>query len=322
MKTVAVIGYEGVEAFDLLGPLEIFARARTGPGEPAPYRAVILGLNDQPFVTESGIVFNPQGLLDEPLEIDTLIVPGGLGVRVPETTAAIAAWLAANGGSIRRIASVCTGLYALAASGLIDGRRVTTHWNFAADVARRFPALKVDADAIYINDGRFWTSAGIMAGVDLSLAMVEADLGPSVAMAIARDLVVYLRRPGGQEQFSEPLRFQTRAPDRFADLIGWMRSHLTANLDVTALADRVALSPRQFTRRFKAVFEVTPGDYVERLRLDEARVLLTDGRATIETIAAAVGFQSPDTFRRAFERRFGINPSAYRTTFRVAADAA
>jgi transcriptional regulator GlxA family with amidase domain len=213
--------------------------------------------------------------------------------------------------------SFCTGIYGVAPTGLLDGRRATTHWRFAADVAARFPAIRLEPDALYIKDGPLYTSAGITAAIDLTLALIEEDHGPSLALDVARDLVVYLRRPGGQRQYSAPLRFQARAGDRFADLAAWLAANLDADLSVERLAERVGLSPRQFARRFTAAFGASPAHQVESLRLDAARHQLVDSDAPIETIAALVGFASADAFRRAFVRRFGLSPTDFRARFRA-----
>jgi transcriptional regulator GlxA family with amidase domain len=223
--------------------------------------------------------------------------------------------IAARAGEVRRLVSICTGLYGLAQSGLADGRRVTTHWKFAADVAARFPALRLEPDAIFIKDGPIYSSAGITAAIDMALALIEEDFGPALALAAARDLVVYLKRSGGQQQYSEPLRFQARAGDRFAELAAYMVQHLDDDLGVEALAARAGLSPRQFNRAFKAAFETTPAQHVERLRLDAAREHLIASNASIDQVAWTVGFRSDDAFRRAFDRRFGLSPSDYRRRF-------
>ncbi|MFN7942143.1 MAG: helix-turn-helix domain-containing protein [Thermoanaerobaculia bacterium] len=318
-RRIAFLGYDGVSALDLVGPSEAFASARIEmDGRPAPaYRVTILGATGESFRAESGIVFRAhRGLAGRPA-IDTLIVPGGRGLRVPAVNARVAAWLRERAPGIRRIASVCTGIYGLAASGLLDGRRVTTHWRFARDVARRFPAMHVDPNALFVQDDRFYTSAGVTAGIDLALALIEEDLGREAALAVARELVVYLKRSGGQEQYSEPLRFQVESADPVAELDAWIRGHLRCDLSLEALAARVHLCPRQLSRRFVRVFSRTPAAYVEDLRLGEARRRLATKGATIETVAASVGFRSADAFRRAFERRFGLAPSAYRRGFSV-----
>lgn len=316
---IGMLGYEGVTALDLTGATEAFATARIGDGNeqrPA-YEVVILGVSGKAFAAESGVIFKPHRVLDARVELDTLIIPGGLGLRNARINRAVTRWVAANASRFRRIASVCTGIYGLAATGLLDGRNVTTHWRFARDVAQKFPALTLDANALFLKDGPFYTSAGVTAGIDLALALIEEDFGSQVALSVARELVVYLKRPGGQEQYSEPLQFQveSESTDRLSDLAGWIRSHLKQDLSVEALAERAYLCPRQFTRRFTKLFQRTPAAFVEDLRLSEAQTRLSARGASIESIALSVGFRSADAFRRAFERRFGITPTNYRRQF-------
>jgi transcriptional regulator GlxA family with amidase domain len=316
---IGILGYDGVTTLDLVGPADVFATAndvwQAQHGGPPRYRITLLGLTRQRFVAESGLRFEAHSLLDVASAPHTFVIPGGGGLREDEANARLVAWLRAHAHRCRRIASVCTGIYGLAPSGLLDGRRVTTHWRFARDVARRFPKLRVEDDALYLRDGRFYTSAGITAGIDLSLALVEEDLGPGVALAVARELVVYLKRPGGQAQYSEPLRMQVVSGDRFADLVAWMLGHLDQDLSVEALAARAGLSPRHFSRRFSAVFGRAPARYVEDLRMSEARRMLDEDGVSIQRAAAAVGFAGTDVFRRAFERRFGLSPGDYRERF-------
>ena len=319
---VGFLGFDGVMALDLVGPIDAFTTAGVdeGDGEAgAFYETVIIGLTRKPFRSESGIVFRPDRAIANAPSIDTLIIPGGVGLRRPDTLPKVSDWLRGRAQKIRRIATVCTGSYALAASGLLNGQRVTTHWRHAADLANRFPELRVDPNALYLKSGKFYTCAGITAGIDLSLALIEEDFGPRVALSVARELVVYLKRPGGQEQFSEPLQFQTQSHDRFADLVAWMKGHLRSDLTGEALADRANLSPRHFSRRFKAAFGTTPADFVEHLRLSEARERLTSPEQTIDSVAYSVGFASGDAFRRAFERRYRLPPSAYRKHFSIRA---
>src|SRR4029450_8429956 len=245
-------------------------------------------------------------------------IPGGRGLRRPEVNRAVAMWLKTRARQTRRIVSVCTGIYGLAASGLLDGRRVTTHWRFAADAARRFPQLRFEPSAIFLKDGNVYTSAGVTPGLDRALALIEEDLGSAVALTVARELVVYLKRPGGQEQYSEPLQFQIEATDSFGELVTWIRGHLREDLAVDALAKRACLCPRHFSRRFRKAFRRTPAVFVEDLRLNEARQRLSATAAmTIDPISASVGFRSADAFRRAFQRRFGVNPTHYRHRFLV-----
>jgi transcriptional regulator GlxA family with amidase domain len=319
-RRIGLLGFDGVMALDLVGPIDAFSSAVIeGPGGAVRrcYDISVIGLTQKPFVSESGIVFQPHTTLRNVPAVDTLVIPGGRGLRVPETQAAIAEWVKARAGKIRRIATVCTGIYGLAPTGLLDGRTVTTHWRFARDVARRFARLKLDANALFCKDGPFYTGAGVTSGIDLSLALIEEDYGPTVALAVGRELVVYLKRSGGQEQYSEPLKFQTRSKDRFGDLAAWMHGHLEQDLSVETLAHRAKLCPRHFARRFKDVFGAPPARFVEDLRLGEARERLCLADQSIESVARSVGFASPDAFRRAFERRFGINPSSFRNRFDV-----
>ena len=317
-KRIGFLGYDGVQALDLVGPLEAFMSARAehsnGDGE-VMYETVVIGLTNKAFSAETGVVLNPHTAIEKAPPLDTLIIPGGRSLRSGSTSSAISSWVKQHANRIRRIASVCTGVYALALSGLLDGRTVSTHWRFARDLANRFPALNVDSNALFIKDGKFYTSAGITAGIDLALALIEEDCGRRVAVSVARELVVYLKRPGGQEQFSEPLQFQTQATDSFADLALWARAHLNRDLSVEALAKRACLCPRHFSRRFKQTFGVTPVAYVETLRLNEARRRLAEHNMTVEGVGASVGFKSGKAFRKAFERRFGVNPSSYRRRF-------
>lgn len=315
---VGLIGYDGVQALDLIGPSDAFSMATItdeGGRTQSCYEVVLLGLSGKSFRAESGVLFQPQTLLRNAPSLDTLIIPGGKGARVGKTGERIANWISQKAPHIRRIASVCTGIYALAPTGLLDGRKVTTHWRFANDVARRFPKLNVDHDALFLKDGPFYTAGGITASVDLTLALIEEDFGPRVALSVARELVVFLKRSGGQKQYSEPLEFQINSTDRFGDLASWMVEHLRSDLSLDALAERVCLSPRHFVRRFKTAFGGTPAAFVENLRLDEARRRLTERTQTIENVAASVGFNSDDAFRRSFQRRFGVKPSSYRNRF-------
>jgi transcriptional regulator GlxA family with amidase domain len=316
-RRVAFIGFDDVNALDLVGPIEAFASALVdGRNEvQSGYATSILAFSERPFRAESGIMFKPDQLITSGLDIDTLIIPGGAGLRNPRVHSKVVAWVKDRAKSIRRICSVCTGIYGLAATGLLDGRRVTTHWRWARAVAQKYPNLQVDPDALYVKDGAYYTSAGVTAGIDLALALIEEDYGSEVALRAAREMVVYLKRSGGQEQYSEPLRFQVESTEPIAALGAWIRGHLRHDLSVEALAGRAALSPRQFNRRFVRAFKQTPAAFVEELRLGEAQQRLATTKTAIESVAASVGFASGDSFRRAFERRFGIPPTIYRRRF-------
>jgi transcriptional regulator GlxA family with amidase domain len=319
MKRVGFLGFEGVNAVDVVGPMEAFATAGrsdcTRKESKGVYEVLVIGLSEQPFNSESGARFLPHCSLHDAPPLDTLIVPGGWGLREPSTNTAVTAWLRVRAPQTRRVASVCTGIYGLAPTGLLDGRLVTTHWRFIEDVERRFPRLRVQGDALFLRDGRYYTSGGVTAGIDLALALIEEDMGPRAALAVARELVMYLKRPGGQEQYSEPLRFQARSLDSFAELIAWICAHLDRDLSVAVLADRARLSPRHFRRRFTAAVGCTPTEFVATARLREARDRLTGTERSIENIATSVGFQSADVFRRQFQGRFGIAPKTYRERF-------
>jgi transcriptional regulator GlxA family with amidase domain len=315
---VGILGFDGVNAIDLAGPVEVFSTATELERDPqaAPrYQVTLLGVIGKTFVADSGLTFTANAPLASAPRLDTLVIPGGTGLRVERTQAAVASWLRTHAAGIRRVCSVCTGIYGLAASGLLDGRRVTTHWRWAKKVADCFPALRVEADAIFVQDGKFYTSAGVTAGMDLALALVEQDFGAALALSTAREMVLHLKRDGGQEQYSEPLRFQVASSDRLAELGAWIPAHLRADLSVEALATKTCLSPRQFGRRFKQVFATTPADFVETARLDAARERLSAKSTSIAEVADSVGFASADAFRRAFERRFGVSPRAYRNRF-------
>ena len=314
---VGIIGFDGVAALDLTGPLEAFAAAAIGDGKNPERRYVttIVGITARPFVSESGITFTPHRTFADKPEIDTLIIPGGPGLRQARIGNLVAEWVSRRAARIRRIASVCTGIYGLAPTRLLDGRKVSTHWRFFSHVARRFPALRVDGNALFCKDGKFYTSAGVTAGIDLALALIEEDYGRRLALSVARELVVYLKRPGGQAQYSEPLQFQSEAADSFSDLVVWMGTHLQADHSVEKLAARACLCPRHFSRRFKQAYHTTPASFVENLRLNEARRRLSTRGVTVETIARSVGFRSASVFRRAFERKLGIKPLEYRRRF-------
>jgi transcriptional regulator GlxA family with amidase domain len=315
---VGILAFDGVMALDLVGPIDAFTTAgfeESHAQVESLYETLIIGLNNKPFKSESGIIFNPDKTIEDAPPLDTLIVPGGRGLRDLDTQRKTADWLKSRVKETRRIATVYTGTFGLATTGLLKGCHVTTHWRHARDLAIQFPELHVDPSALYLKDGKFYTCAGIAAGIDLSLALIEEDFGPRVALSVARELVVYLKRPGRQEQFSEPLRFQTQAQDRFADVAAWIKGHLRSDLSAAALAERANLSPRHFTRRFKGVFGMTPADFVEHTRLSESRERLKVADQTVDSVAYSVGFKSADAFRRAFERCYGLQPSAYRKHF-------
>lgn len=325
-RRIGILGFDSVQALDLIGPADAFGsdvfkpESRLAPPDmpnDAPYEIVVIGLQSKRFTASNGVSFTAHCTAASAPPLDTVVVPGGSGLRLSGAGETASRWIAERAGRIRRIATVCTGIYGLAPSGLLDGRRVTTHWSAVRDVAMRFPALRLDADAVYVKDGPFYTSAGISAGIDLALALIEEDCGPRVALAVAREMVVYYKRPGGQNQFSEPLQFQFEAADRFGDLAAWVQAHLRAPISVDAMAERACMSVRHFSREFKTRFGMTPAAFVEELRLAEGAQRLAERRMSIANVGQSVGYRSEDVFRRAFERRYGVTPRAYRQRFNL-----
>jgi transcriptional regulator GlxA family with amidase domain len=317
-RQIGVLLFQNVQALDVVGPTDAFAAAVSveGGGSRAPlYEVFTVAASSRWVVSESGVTLKPRYTFDSCPDMDTLLIPGGCGIRDPRVSRRLAPWIARQAGRTRRIAAVCTGAFGLAATGLLRNRRVTTHWRYAQDLARRFPELQVDANALYRRDGRFYTSAGITAGIDLALALIEEDCGRAVSLQVARELVVYLRRIGGQAQYSEPLEFEARSIDRLASLERWITTNLHRRITLDVLARRASLGSRQVARRFRATFGVTPGEFVENLRMKEAQRRLVVSKASIKRVAASLGYRSSHVFRRAFERHFGVSPGAYRERF-------
>ena len=247
--------------------------------------------------------------------IDTLVIAGGSGTRDAASDQAVVDWARAAAQRSRRVTSVCTGAFVLAAAGLLDGKRATTHWQWCDLLAGLFPAVEIERDAIYVVDGATYTSAGVTAGMDLALALVEEDLGPHVARDVAQQLVIFLRRPGGQSQFSSQLSALPADHEPLRDLQAWIPANVSADLSVPALADRVAMSPRNFARTFRRETGVTPAAYVEAVRIEQARIALESSHAPVETVAAECGFGTVETMRRSFHRQLGVGPADYRSRF-------
>jgi transcriptional regulator GlxA family with amidase domain len=317
-RHIAVLVVDGCQSLDVFGPVEVFDyAARQVPGA---YRVEVVGPSEDGTITMSnGVRLGVTPLPGDPPRYDTLVVAGGPGARAAVEDPAIVDWIARASGRSKRTASVCTGAYLLARAGLLDGRRATTHWEFADALAKRFPTVDVDPDPVFIRDGDVWTSAGVTAGMDLALAIVEEDLGHEVALAVARLLVIFLKRPGGQSQFSGVLSAQQAAQPPLRELQAWIAGHLDEDLSVGALARRANMSERSFQRAFSREVGQTPGAYVEALRVEEARALLEDGAPSLEAVARATGFASAEVLRRAFQRRVGVSPGEYRARFRAAA---
>jgi transcriptional regulator GlxA family with amidase domain len=319
MRSVLTVLFDEVQSLDVTGPLEVFTGANTwltyhGDGPAYDIRTASLG--GRTVRTSSGLRITPDGDLREfrSPRPDLLIVPGGAGSRRPDPE--LTRWLRAQGGRANRLVSVCTGAFLLAEAGLLDGRRVTTHWAYCRTLAARYPAISVEADPIFVRDGHVATSAGVTAGIDLALALVEDDLGREAALDIARNLVVFLRRPGNQAQFSVSLAKQSLERNPLRELRIWMAEHLTADLSVPALAQRVAMSPRNFQRVFTSSMGKSPARYVEELRIETARRLLERTAQSMDEIADQCGFGSADVLSRAFTRVLRLAPGEYRSRFR------
>lgn len=316
-RRVVVLAPDQVQPLDAVGPIEVFHTASL-VSERAAYATEVVAPGGGVVTTRSGLRLLADPLPDPQRPADTLLIAGGEGTRAAANDPEVLAWVAAQSARVRRTTSVCTGAFVLAAAGLLDGRRVTTHWMWCDLLNRAFPDVTVDPDPIFVRDGNVWTSAGVTAGMDLALALVEDDLGSDIALEVARRLVVFVKRPGGQAQFSAGLATQAARRDPLRELQAWMVDHLSEDLSVPALARRAHLSERQFARAFKAETDMTPAAYVEALRVERARLLLHDG-ATVDEAARATGFRSAEVLRRAFHRRIGVAPSAYRERFTRAA---
>jgi transcriptional regulator GlxA family with amidase domain len=313
-RTVLAVLFDGLQSLDVTGPLEVFAGAdRISPGT---YRIRTASLDGAPVRTTSGLTLVPDESLTGASDPDILLVPGGPGSLRPDPR--LVDWVRERGPRAARLVSVCTGVAVLAGAGLLDGRRAATHWAYCERIAREHPAVEIDPDPVYVRDGHIFTSAGVTAGIDLALALVEEDLGRDAALTIARHLVVFLRRPGNQAQFSAQLAAQTAQREPLRDVQRWITDHPDADLSVDTLADRARLSPRHFARAFRAETGMTPGRYVDRVRLEHARRLLEDTADGVEEIARTSGYGTPEAMRRAFVRTLGAPPAEYRRRFRPA----
>jgi transcriptional regulator GlxA family with amidase domain len=316
MRTVLITVFDDVQSLDVTGPLEVFvgaSRFRAARTRSPAYRVSVAAVGGGPVRTSSGLTIVPDADLLDAGPPHTLVVAGGAGTRAPDPK--LVEWIRRTGARAKRIASVCTGAFLLADAGLLDGRRVTTHWNAAAALKRRHPRVIVDPEPIFVQDGPVWTSAGVTAGIDLALALVEEDLGREAALVVARHLVMFLRRPGSQSQFSVQLAGQVAVRPTLQDVQQWIVDHPGADLSVPALARRSNLSPRQFARAFVAEVGIPPGRYVDRTRLEAARRMLADTDDGVERIAHLCGYGTSEAMRRAFTRALGVAPAEYRKRF-------
>lgn len=314
---VELLAFPAVQLLDVAGPLQVFGSANelaAAAGEPTPYVPRVVSQQGEVVNASVGLGLATCSLsaLDTP--VDTLIVAGGKGVRDAVSNAHLVQWVRSRAACARRVASVCTGAFLLAEAGLLDGRRAATHWAHSAELAQRFPAVRVEPDPIFVRDGQVWSSAGITAGIDLALALVQEDLGRSFALAVARRLVVFLKRPGGQAQFSAALSLQTDE-DHFGELHAWISRHLAEDLSLGRLARRAGMSERSFSRHYVRATGLTPARAIERLRVDAARRFLADTRLPVKRVAVRCGFGSEETLRRSFLRLLAVTPQGYRARF-------
>jgi transcriptional regulator GlxA family with amidase domain len=316
-RLIVMAAFPGGNLIDVAGPLQAFDTAhQMRPAGSAGYRIKTVSEAGGLIITAPGL-----GIATEPLSalagesIDTLIIPGGLPRSEPFGVDGLVSWLREHAGSARRLCSVCTGAFLLADAGLLTGKRCTTHWSRAAELQARHPGLDIDAQSIFIRDGDTWTSGGVTAGIDLALALIEADLGHETAIATARQLVMFVKRPGGQAQFSAPLALQTSRQATFAPLHGWIAEHLAEDLRVERLAEAAGMSPRTFARTYAAEIGRTPAKSVELIRLEAACRALEQTDLPLKRIAVSVGLATEQNLRRVIQRQFGISPADYRARF-------
>jgi transcriptional regulator GlxA family with amidase domain len=317
-RKVLIVGFPGVQALDMVGPFDVFAGASLALSAEGkePYQPIVASIDGQPVATETGLSFGAVKLPDPSEPIDTLVLPGGHGVQAARRDSRVIDWIAAAAPHARRVVTVCTGAFLAAQTGLLDGCRATTHWAFADQLAREFPAVDVDPDPIFVrSSSTVWTAAGVCAGIDLALALVEEDHGTDVAQTVARWLVLHLRRPGGQTQFAAPVWVARAKREPIRAVQNAVESEPGGVHGITELARLAAMSPRHFTRVFTDEVGEAPGAYVERVRTEAARRQLEQTDDTVVAIAARCGFGTAETMRRNFIRRIGVSPDHYRKTF-------
>ncbi len=328
-RLTVFVGFDGMRAVDLVGPLDAFSLAglMPGPALPQAYDLCIASERGGIIPTSSGLAVATQSFAEfDDVAIDTIVVAGGasalrMGASPAmarewlDTQRALTAWLAKRRSDVRRICSVCTGTFLLGAAGVIDERAVTTHWGAAGLLAECFPRARVEPDRIFVQDGPVWTSGGVTSGIDLALALIEEDLGPELVLKVARAMVIFVKRPGGQSQYSVPLAAQVADRGNFGSLHAWMWEHLAEDLRVEDLAQQAGMSRRTFMRSYAAATGSTPARMLESMRLDAARVALESTRRSLKQIARETGFGDAERMRRAFMRQLGVAPADYRARF-------
>ncbi|SDH46718.1 Transcriptional regulator GlxA family, contains an amidase domain and an AraC-type DNA-binding HTH domain [Bradyrhizobium sp. Rc2d] len=314
---IALLAPAGVQSLDIVGPAEVFWEAARRLGDPSAYNVQLIAGSAGPVRGTGGLRFVADRHIFDPDEpIDTLLVGGDPSFATVDP--AMVQWLRRRAGTVRRLGSVCTGVFLLAAAGLLDGKRVTTHWECATRLRNEYPKLNIDSDQIFIRDGNLFTTAGVTAGMDLALALVEEDHGRELALIVARYMVMFLKRPGGQSQFSAHLAAQMSGKSKIQQVQQYVLDNLTAPLSVDNLAERAGMSVRNFTRVFRQEMNMTPSEFVDAARLDAARLLLEDSAKSLQQVAIRCGFGNADGMRRAFVRNIGIGPGEYRLRFRSA----
>ena len=321
-RTIVFLAAPNTQILDVAGPFQVFVRAaelfaREHPGRPRPYDVILASTARCKTVsTNCGLMLTgTETFRSLRRPVDTLLIAGGSGLEKAAHNQELLGWLRKAAQRVRRIGSICTGAFLLAAAGLLDGKRATTHWKWAAELANRCPQITIDPDPIYIRDGNTYTTAGVTAGMDLALALVEEDLGSPLALSVARELVLYLRRAGGQSQFSTALSLQSSDRKQIEEIRSWLVDHLEQDLPVEKLAARARMSPRNFARIFLKDTGTTPARFVERLRVEAARRRLEESRDKLEKIANDCGFGSITTLRRSFLRALHVPPADYRNRF-------
>ena len=317
-RRVAIVAFPGVTLLDISGPAQVFAELQAIELPGACYSLSYLSTSGGLVPTDVGMMVDTAPISSlRPNQVDTLVIPGGPGIWALRQDAALVRWISEVLPKARRVASVCLGAFMLAWTGVLDGKRAATHWRYCPRLADGFPKIRVEPNAIFVKDGRVWTSAGVSAGIDLALAMVEEDFGHTTALDVARRLVVFLKRPGGQSQFSTVLAAQASDVEgRFSALHAWIIENIAGDLKVDTLAERAGMSPRTFARAYTSRTGMTPANGVEALRVETARLLLESSeiRGVVE-VARRAGFGDDERMRRAFIRHLGISPSEYRSRF-------
>jgi transcriptional regulator GlxA family with amidase domain len=313
-RIIEMLAFPSVQLLDVTGPVQVFASANDfvmETGGPAPYVVNVVARAGGHVIASAGVTLATAALPAVDVPLDTLVVAGGQGVHAAAADPLLVDWVSRRAREARRVASVCTGAFLLAASGVLDRKRAVTHWSVCAELARQYPAVQVESDPIFVQDGAVWTSAGVSSGIDLALALVEEDLGRAAALAVARYLVVFLKRPGGQAQFSTALSLQV-ADEEFGVLHGWINQHLAEDISLPVLARQAGMSERNFSRRYAQAVGQTPLRAVEQLRVEAARRLLSETRLSVKRISQRCGFGSEETMRRSFLRLLSVTPQDYR----------